>query len=273
MKATVIGAQGFIGRHLVKLLESKGYEIYAPLRDDPQLLTSSLGNVFYCAGVTSDFRKRPFDTVKAHVGDLRLLLEHADFNTFLYLSSTRVYSNQPQDKIVREEDLLRVNPLHPEDLFNLSKLAGESLCLTVERPNVKVARISNVCGADFESNNFLYSIIKDAINHREIVLRSSLESEKDYISVNDVTSLLLQISKMGVQRIYNVASGRNISHEKWVEHLKKYTGCRVTVIPDAKVQKFPPISIERIQSEFNYVPTNCLSMAQCLVEYYVKEKK
>ena len=66
MKATVLGGQGFIGGHLVSHLRSTGGHCWVPGRDDPEVLRRELGSVFYCVGLTADFRARPFATIDAH---------------------------------------------------------------------------------------------------------------------------------------------------------------------------------------------------------------
>ncbi|MEC0133033.1 MULTISPECIES: NAD-dependent epimerase/dehydratase family protein [Paenibacillus] len=273
MKTTVIGAKGFIGRHVMHRLGQLGIEAYAPSREDLSLFNDHLGHVIYCAGVTSDFRQRPFDTIRAHISFLAELLERATFESFLYLSSTRVYVNQNTDEMGEEEGQLLVNPFQAEDLFNLSKITGESLCLMDSRPNVRVARVSNVCGNDFSSNNFIYAIIKDAVNNGKIVLQTTLDSEKDYITVSDVAELLIQISHSGKERMYNVASGTNTTNKQWVEGISHHTGCEVELISNAKTVIFPAVNICRVQAEFNFVPQNCLDILENLIQQYVNGKE
>ncbi|WP_226643264.1 NAD-dependent epimerase/dehydratase family protein [Mesobacillus subterraneus] len=272
MKTTIIGGNGFIGSHLIQHLKLIGEEYYAPDRHDRSIFTKPLGNVIYCAGVTSDFRSRPFDTVKAHVSDLAELLENADFNSFLYLSSTRIYIHQSNNSTGTVDAFITIDPNDTEELFNLTKLTGESLCLSIRRPNVRIARLSNVCGDDFQSNNFIYSILKDAIYKGKITLYSSLDSSKDYISVDDVVALLLKISKKGKSKLYNVASGIKISNSEWVDTISKITGCSVDIVPNAKKISFPTIDIGGIKEEFHYVPKNCLEMTEDLISYLKRER-
>src|SRR5262249_3778138 len=125
MKATILGAHGFIGSHLARHLRSKGTEPLLPGKGDQRVFSEHLGHVFYCAGLTGDFRRKPLETIKAHVSYLIDVLERAHYDSLLYLSSTRVYAGLDH---AREEATLRVNPLNPGDLYNLSKLTGEAAC-------------------------------------------------------------------------------------------------------------------------------------------------
>lgn len=253
---TVLGAKGAIGSRLVTTLRAAGHEVFAPARDEIGRLNMPLGHVIYAIGITADFRSRALDTVEAHVCTLLPLLRSTPFDSLLYLSSTRVYASQHGGA---EDTSLEVNPRDPSDLYNLSKLMGESMCLSSGRSGVRVARLSNVVGADDpESSNFLPSLLRDA-RAGHVVLRSDLGSAKDYIHINDVLDLLPRIALHGVHSTYNVASGEQISHGQWVEHLVAMTGCQVQVLENAPVIRFPPVDVNRIRAEFAFVPRPVLS--------------
>ncbi|MBV9064181.1 MAG: NAD-dependent dehydratase, partial [Methylobacteriaceae bacterium] len=89
-EVTILGASGFIGSNLRRAVQAAGLPCYAPGRAEA-LRTGPLGTVFYCIGVTADFRTRPFDTVAAHVCRLSRVLQGCEFDALIYLSSTRVY--------------------------------------------------------------------------------------------------------------------------------------------------------------------------------------
>jgi len=251
-KITVLGAAGFIGSNLTEYLESCEYECVTPERDSS--FRGNLGDVIYCIGVTADFRKRPWDTVEAHVCKLLELLRTNNFESLLYLSSTRVYSNMPLNDDAKESSVISIDMLDPSNIFNLSKLMGERACLTHRNPKVRVARVSNVYGGDYYSENFLPSLIRDALNKGSITLHTALDSEKDYIAIGDVVKLLKDIAIQGKKRIYNIASGKNISHEDITKLIRCETGSTIEVIRNAPRTGFPKISIEQIKGEFSFVP-------------------
>src|SRR5690349_9863815 len=121
---TILGGQGFIGSRLTSWLRQRGHEVFVPRRDE-RLVGKQLGLAVYAIGVTSDFRQRPFDTVAAHVCRLNEVLRECDFESLTYLSSTRVYHGL--QGIADENSRLTVDPQRPDELYNISKLAGESL--------------------------------------------------------------------------------------------------------------------------------------------------
>lgn len=261
---TVLGAAGFIGSNLVRWLLSQGYSCWAPGRAE-SILDRPLGHAVYGIGITADFRERPYDTVRAHVCHLLDILEKADFESLLYLSTTRIYGNGPT---TREDSALAVDPLQPDDLYNISKIMGESLCLSSGRPNVRIARLSNVYGRDFSSDNFLSYVIREAVETRKVILRSAMASEKDYVDIDDVVHLLPQISLSGRHKVYNIASGVNTTNRALIEVVQRATGCAVEVAEGAAITAFPAIDIDRVRSEFKFAPSLILdSLGRLIAEY------
>ena len=240
-----------MGRHLARYFHESNIGFFSHSKNDSSLFLRPLGHVIYCAGYTADFRTKMLETVESHVCLLRDLIARADFTSLLYLSSTRLYQ---RSQSTQEEEILYVNPHEPGDLYNLSKLMGESLCLSVKRPHMRVVRLSNVFGEEMGRENFLGSLIYDALEKKEILLQTSLSSCKDYISIKDLPPLLTSIATKGRQRVYNVASGRNVSTQKIAEVLMQATGCTFKVDPNAIISAFPEISIERIKEEFGFSP-------------------
>ncbi|MCZ7393711.1 MAG: NAD(P)-dependent oxidoreductase [Candidatus Methanoperedens sp.] len=263
-----MGSSGFIGSNLIEYLKKKQIEFFAPERNDDSIFSTHLNNVIYCIGLTADFRNKPFETVEAHVSYLAKILENCSFDSFIYLSSTRVYGNESQETIVSEEMPLKINPLYPSDLYNISKIMGESLCLNCNKKNVKVVRLSNVYGNDFNSSNFVTDILRDILKTKSLFLRTSLSSEKDYINVQDVVDLLVKISLNSKYNIYNIASGINVKNEEILQVINKYIPFKLEIINNPKDLKFPLISIDRIQEEFKFEPKIILDDILDLIKVY-----
>ena len=151
---TILGAGGRIGQALVTALRP-----HHPVRAIdraalPGLLSARepAGHVICCIGLTGDFRTRPLATAEAHVAIPARILADIPFESFLYLSSTRVYAHAATTK---EDALLPASPGDPSDLYNLTKLAGEALCLSDPRPTVRAVRLSNVFGPVADPASFV----------------------------------------------------------------------------------------------------------------------
>ena len=262
---TVLGASGFIGSHVARKLEAAGSGPYLPGRDEP-LAGRDLGHVIYCIGLTADFRTRHFDTVEAHVCKLKEVLQGCRYNSFLYLSSTRVYASG--GATAAEEDSLRVTPADAGDLYNISKLMGESLTLSCGGERARVVRLSNVYGGDFNSDNFLSAVIREAVTSGRVSLNTTLDSAKDYVNVDDVAGALIRISTEGRERLYNLAGGVNVANRDLMCEISRLTKCRVEVTPEARTVIFPRISIERMRGEFGFEPSQVLDDIERLVKLY-----
>lgn len=253
-RITVFGGRGYIGRHLVEKLRSDGHCVEVPERSQTFSNRANLGYVVYAIGLTADFRQRPFETVNAHVTSLSKILYESQFESLLYLSSTRLYA---RCNIASEETPVIVHPSDPSDLYNLSKLMGESLALNCGRNGVRVARLSNVVGGLQPSESFLSQLVRGA-KMGEIHLQTALESEKDYIHIADAVKMLGTLIIQGTQSIYNVASGFQISHGDWIDVLRERFRCKVLVHSAAPNISFPRIQINRFIEEFSFKPGSAI---------------
>lgn len=261
MTWTVFGSSGFIGSHLVSHLQEKNLTVNTPGRDE-DLQGQDLGTAIYCIGMTADFRSKPFETVDAHVLRLQQILQNNTFEKFVYLSSTRVYAKSEHGN---EDALIGTEPENIDHLYNISKIMGESL---VHAANGTVVRLSNVYGNDTESENFLTSVIRAAIESNHIDLLAHPDSQKDFISVNDVVSLLFVIGESGTQQTYNVASGHNKKLGDIVDMIAEITGCTVKKNTDALCTSFPAIDISGVQSEFQFTPQSIDNDIRLLVDLF-----
>jgi nucleoside-diphosphate-sugar epimerase len=261
---TVLGAQGFIGSHLLRRLREMGIEYRAPARDE-SLDGGPLGDVIYCIGLTSDFRSRPFDTVRAHVSTLADVLETAEFDSLLYLSSSRVYAGT--NALACEDASVTFCPSESSDLYNISKLMGEALCLSSTQ-TTRIARLSNVYGVEKEMQSFLASVITTALRDGVVHIQTAAASSKDFVAVDDVVGLLIDIATRGQKRVYNVASGENVPNRLITDALATITHCAVEYRSHAPLLAFPPIDVQRVQTEFGFRPTRLLNALPDLVEGY-----
>ncbi len=247
---TILGAGGFIGAALVAWLESQDHVVHAVTRASlPGLLFAKrpAGHVINCVGLTGDFRSRPLDTAEAHVGVVARCLSELRFQSFLLLSSTRVYSRA---SATQEDAALPMMPADPSDIYNLTKLAGEALCLANRRPEIRVARMSNVYGARMPAETFLGQVMREGQNSGEVMFRQSAASTKDYVSLSDVVRLLPAIAINGRHRIYNLAAGDNTSHATIADRLTELTGWRTSFDTDAPTLRHLPIDTTRLTAEF-----------------------
>jgi nucleoside-diphosphate-sugar epimerase len=252
---SIFGASGFIGAALVSHLTRNGRRVRAITRQedrDGAEFREPLGHAIFAIGVTADFRKRPFDTIDAHVVRISRILREGDFSSLTYLSSTRVYQGSSS---TTEDSPVLAAPTSPGALYNISKVAGESICLNCGRANVRVARLSNVVGLGAGQQAFVDQLLGEGLARGVVTLRSHPDSSKDYIALDDVLRSLELISEHARATIYNVASGEQTTHREVVEIIAQETGWRYSLDQAAPREDFPQIDTNRIRNEFGFVPS------------------
>jgi nucleoside-diphosphate-sugar epimerase len=264
-EVTVVGGAGFIGSRLVQRFVQLNID-HATLNSRDDFAGRDLGCLVYCVGVTSDFRTRPFETIEAHVCHLARVLGSANVSSLIYLSSCRMYRRCPSP--VSESTPIPLLPSDPDDLYDASKAAGEAMCLSSGRPTI-ILRLSNVYGTDVTSPAFLPSVIRDAVCGGEVRMRQSATSCKDYVSVDDVVSVISAMAADGARfSLYNVASGVNVTHGAIADRLKEVTGCQIFWEPRVPRLEPPLVTIDRLKGELNYEPASVLDDLPALVNTY-----
>ena len=249
---TIFGGNGFVGGEVARLLESRGHSVTRVSRTNWPETGALLGNVIFTIGMTADFRKRLVETVELQVLRLHEALTRYTFSSFTYLSSARVYDGAAT---TCEDAALLVRPSDQNHVYNISKLAGESLCFAFSNPQIRVVRMSNVYGAQDVSNLFLTAVMREAVETGSVTIGQSPLSSKDYIWVGDVAEALALISHSGRQQMYNLAAGRNVTHQTIADILTE-EGFPVSFADNGSVVTIPPIDVSRLNQEFTLAQTD-----------------
>ena len=176
-------------------------------------------------------------------------------------------SNENSDLIICEDDSRR--------LFNLTKLTAEELCLKSDR-DCLIIRPSNVYGLAINSNLFLPSIVRNAINNSHIDLFVNKDYSKDYISVSDLVKATIHLSLIDEideideidDKIINVASGYNISAKIIADILFENTGCNIDWHNPYQIEKFPIINISILCKYIDWNPNSIVDdMVNMITSY------
>jgi len=261
---TILGGSGFIGKNLVNHLQNIDMEVYAPDVHHEDISKKYLGHVIYAIGELNS-KKNFSNVIESNVCYLNKLLNTSNFESLLYCSSTRVYSGL---KTTHEDSSLNLDPIDINNLYPISKVMGESICLAFDNPKIRIIRLSNVAGFNHTSKLFLPSIIHEAVDKKKITLHTKLQSEKDYVHIDDIVKVLPKIALNGKYRIYNVAKGENTTNQDITTKLQEITSCQLEVLANAKDYSFPKINIERIVNEFNFNSKSILNYIEDIVKSY-----
>jgi nucleoside-diphosphate-sugar epimerase len=265
---SVFGGNGFVGGAIASRLEREGCEVARIGRSNWPAPGTNLGDVIFTVGMTADFRKKLVETVETQVVRLHEALAQYSFSSFVYLSSARIYAGAPA---THEETPIPVRSWDEDHVYNISKLAGESLCFAYRNPKIRVVRMSNVFGAEDRSNLFLTAVMRDAVTHGAVTIGQAPESSKDYIWVGDAAEAIVRIARGGRYQIYNVAAGQNLTH-KAIADILKGAGYGVTFKDDGAIAHFPPIDTTRFKSEFDLAPRDARASIASVLEDLKKNR-
>jgi nucleoside-diphosphate-sugar epimerase len=243
VSVTVLGWAGFVGSRLTARLKADGLDPWTPARGDPQLFERDLGTIYYCAGLTADYDRRPFDTVEAHATLLSEIIRAGRFERLVYCSSTRLYDGQRKAEAHEAEPLV-FDPADPRRVYDLSKALGENLTLTRTGGRGVVARLSNVYDWHDGAPGFLSEWLIKARQTRDLVLESSPNIARDYIHLDDTVDALIALAAKG-QGIYNVAAGRLTTNAE-IARVFEAWGFWVKFTGDATPPPPPTAAVERL---------------------------
>jgi nucleoside-diphosphate-sugar epimerase len=263
-RMTVVGARGFIGAAVAARARAGGWDVVECRHDD--VPGGNLGTIVYCSGVAWDAGNDPLRAYAVHVTAIAGILARSPHERAIYLSSTRVYDRAASTS---EAAVTGVRSDAGGDVYALSKLAGEGAVLGAGASN-RVVRLSNVYGASFRSGLFLSDILRQLAETGRIALRTSRESSKDYVSVDDVAECILRIAAGSEHAVYNVAAGRNTSHGALLDAILRAVPAEIAIASDAPTVTVPAIDVERVRRVFAFEPRNVLDDVPALVAAFVE---
>lgn len=285
-RVLVIGATGYIGRHLLtKLGEDLDNQIYGLSNPgDPNavhwrsfegdLLNPNLKNlletiqpdeIYHAAGV---HRFAPLDEQLVFHADgthhlLTSLHEAGLSSRVVILSSAAEYG--PQDHAVDETAFPR-----PQSEYGVAKLAqtmtAQMLAAKYNLP-VIIARLFNVYGQSSQDfvigslNTQFASAVRQGLSCPRIKTQNT-QSYRDFIHIEDAVEAFIALAKKGYPgEIYNVASGNATNIETLIEMLAEKTGYDDFHI-DAKgeqKQDFSEAIIDKITQQTGWTPKISIS--------------
>jgi GDP-4-dehydro-6-deoxy-D-mannose reductase len=249
-RVIVTGAEGFVGRHLLRCLEARGLEARGttieslPLPDRAgfaRLAAARPEAVVHLAGISfvPDAERDPAGALTANVDGTRSVLEglrDADAGgkaRMVFISTAQVY--RPSGGGAIDEDC----PIEPRSVYGFTKLAGEAICRVLcqvqpARPLV-VFRPFNHTGPgqrpDFAASNFARQVALIEAGKQEPVLHTgNLSARRDFCDVRDVVEAYAMAAAGQVPPgTYNIAAGRTVSLAEVAEHYRSIAAVKFEI--------------------------------------------
>ena len=243
-RVLITGANGLIGGYLaeyINYLNTLDYNIelvLTSLSDNPTRLQSLLNSdkvtyipknlaannewqdigkvdyCFYCAGYAqpSKFMSNPIDTLNLNISGLYNILTSTFSNkdaTFVYLSSSEIYSGNNKETAHMEDDKLCVDITNKRNSYILGKLCGESIVNNFRSNglNAMSARVSLCYGPGilFDDTRVLSEIVRKSLSSNDVIeLFDDGSASRRYLHITDCIVMLLNIALRGTNSVYNV---------------------------------------------------------------------
>jgi len=281
MKAFIIGAAGFVGKHLIDhLRDDRKWSISVSKLPHEQLdardvemldldildsnaviralqsvdadyvfhlaAQSSVGFSWKEPGVTIDVN------IKGTVNILEALREVEPPPRILLIGSGEEYGHVlPREIPIREDTILR-----PSNIYAATKACQSMLGKVYADAyglDIIVARVFNHIGPGqspaFVTSDFCKQVAEIEAGLREPVIRvGNLSARRDFTDVHDIVrayGLLIEHGKKG--EVYNVGSGKTVSIDELLQMIIKLARVKITVETDEG--KFRPVDVPMIMPD------------------------
>lgn len=231
-RVLILGANGFLGRHLFRCLSDAGYEVKTLSRKGNQIdykadiaepgawasIDFEPDIVVNCAAVLpggnvtdEDYVKKLFLTNCTGVYNLcKWVGNNETVKYILNISSLSVVS-KPWPIPLKED--APTYPSGPHALYSLSKLNQEVILNNFpfsRKVKIAHARLSALFGENMEWNGIMCSLIDKALKEEPIGLLNGTKVSADYIYVKDVCRHLKSLIEKEAEGIINIASGEEV---------------------------------------------------------------
>jgi GDP-4-dehydro-6-deoxy-D-mannose reductase len=235
-KVLVTGADGFIGRALVRALQDAGHDVTALGRRDGDVTAAATwaglpaaAHVFHLAGraYVPDSWADPAGFIHANVAGTTRALDYCRATgAHLVFTSVSLFG-APKRLPVREDDAIA-----PSNPYALSKCLAEQACAFYAATwNVPatVIRLFNVYGPG-QREEYLIPLIVAQVRRREPIRVKTLTPRRDFIFLDDLLAALSRtMANPGGYRLINIGSGTSHSVQDVIDAAQAAAGTRLPV--------------------------------------------
>lgn len=267
LKVVVTGANGNIGSELVKALLREGNELISISDSDKRIEDGDYFeglskpdeiDVLYhlaAASFVPESWRNPPAFIKSNVlGTTRILEFCRKYHVRLVYVSSYAYGIPQYLPIDEKHPVSAVNP------YGLSKIMGEDLCRFYGdnyEVDYAIVRPFNVYGT-LKNKALLIPEIIEQIKFADEIRVKDLRPKRDYIFIDDLIDLLVEVKNHTTNQVYNAGSGESYSvgeiigicQEVWRTDLSVYSDEteRKNEIPDTRCD------ISKVKKELGWTP-------------------
>src|SRR2546426_4125403 len=230
----VTGADGFVGRALVRSLARDGHGVIALGRSAGDVAEATtwadlppVDHVCHLAArsYVPDSWRDPAGFVHTNMLGTTRALDHCRAHGAHCVYVSGYLYGVPKRLPIREDD-----PLEPNNPYALSKYLAEQVCAFYAASfglSVTILRPFNVFGAG-QRGEFLIPTILDQIRKGETIRVKDLAPRRDYVFLDDLVSALSRaIASPAGHRAFNIGSGISYSVQDIIDVAQQVAGTRL----------------------------------------------
>ncbi len=298
MNILITGANGFIGRELVKFFhnnpnnkvigtsKSKNYlgseqikYISADLGDELYLdkfeEVDELDLIIHTAALIryDDF---DFDTIKSNcigIMNISKLCLTKECKKIIYISSIPIIGTPvrvPVDEM---------HPTNPKTLYHLTKLFAEQYLKIIESKGVVsiTLRIPSPIGPNMPKNKILTIFVDNCVNNNDISLYGEGKRKQNYIDILDIVDAVNNSISLDGSGVFNIAGRKSYSNIELAnickDVLKSSANIAFNNIPDPQEEDNWEIDTEKALKYMNFHPKVSIEESILKIAQYIKGEK
>ena len=243
MKILVLGGTRFFGIHMVNDLIAKGHEVTIATRGRaPDNFGDKVARITLertdAASVKEALSGKHFDVIVDKIAycsnDIKTLLDVADCDRYIYMSSTAVY--EPKRIDTKEEDFDGVTPElrwcdrqdFPYDV--IKRHAEYALCQKYADRKWVAVRYPFVIGADDYTKRLLF-YVEHAMKQQPMYI-DNIDAQMGFIRSDEAGKFMSFLVDAEYTGAVNGSSHGTISMREVLDYVEKQTGCRALLSDD-----------------------------------------
>lgn len=215
-RALVIGANGFLGRHLCDFLTTNNDRVIAvynnnidnigdqvtavSIQEIKDIDPTTIDVVYYLSGNYMCSHQQLIDISCTF---LLQIIQQFQSAKLIYISSTNVYGTS---NIPITETTCFNNP----NIYGLSKIASEFIVRS--HPNFRIIRFCYLYGPNLKNNSFLTNLVEQALQGK-IILYGRGERKQDYLFIDDAIRLCYKVFLYSENDVFLGATGTSYTNK------------------------------------------------------------
>jgi len=185
---------------------------------EPISYEGNVDYIFHAAGAASPYYilNDPVGIINANVKGTQNILElacTAGTKNIAFASTREIYGKVENKTLINENDMGTLDPLSPRDCYPESKRLAEALFMAYyqqHKINFNSLRIAHSYGPGMQiegDGRVMSDFMNDAVNGRDIVMKSTGEAERAFCYITDAVSGIFRVLLQGQPaQAYNLAN-------------------------------------------------------------------